>query len=309
MTTGADTLTTNLRLSKVYPDRKNWADTMNNNLSVIDAVIGTYINVNGIRGAWANSTEYDVGDIVADSITGSLYLAREVHISAAIPTTFAQDRAAHTTHWSVVEDAPIYRGTWLTATYYVNNDFVLLNNVYYVCRTNHTSGTFATDLAASKWDVVLDFSAAVAGAAAAAISAAAALVSQNAAAVSAAAALVSQNSATASAASATASALSATASAASATTDAATATTGAATATTQAATAVTYGTLAKTYGIATMGALSSMTSQTYAVLQQLQQALASGVSSFNGRTGVVVTTVADFQSMDDQIILRNQVFN
>ena len=40
---------------------------------------------------------------------------------------------------------------WVTATAYVVGDYVLQSNTIYYCETAHTSGTFATDLAADKW--------------------------------------------------------------------------------------------------------------------------------------------------------------
>lgn len=42
---------------------------------------------------------------------------------------------------------------WVTATAYVGGDVVLQGSNCYVCATAHTSGTFATDLAANKWTV------------------------------------------------------------------------------------------------------------------------------------------------------------
>lgn len=48
---------------------------------------------------------------------------------------------------------------WLTATdYTADTDIVFTNNIVYICRTTHTSGTFATDLAAVKWELLADFS-------------------------------------------------------------------------------------------------------------------------------------------------------
>ena len=41
---------------------------------------------------------------------------------------------------------------WVTSTGYVLDDHVLQTNIIYVCVTAHTSGTFATDLAAGKWE-------------------------------------------------------------------------------------------------------------------------------------------------------------
>jgi hypothetical protein len=45
------------------------------------------------------------------------------------------------------------RGLWLTATAYVVGDLVDEASVSYLCAVAHTSGTFATDYAAGKWQV------------------------------------------------------------------------------------------------------------------------------------------------------------
>lgn len=46
---------------------------------------------------------------------------------------------------------------WVTATPYSVTDGVWKDNKLYYCQTAHTSGTFATDLAAGKWLEILDF--------------------------------------------------------------------------------------------------------------------------------------------------------
>ena len=48
-----------------------------------------------------------------------------------------------------------WKGLWLTATSYSVNDLVQNNGSSYVCLTAHTSGTFATDLAAAKWSLMV----------------------------------------------------------------------------------------------------------------------------------------------------------
>jgi hypothetical protein len=46
------------------------------------------------------------------------------------------------------------RGAWVTATAYLLNETVIQSGSVYRCVTGHTSGTFVTDLAASKWALV-----------------------------------------------------------------------------------------------------------------------------------------------------------
>jgi hypothetical protein len=45
----------------------------------------------------------------------------------------------------------VQRGAWLTSTAYAVNDLVTETSLVYLCLVAHTSGTFATDLAAGKW--------------------------------------------------------------------------------------------------------------------------------------------------------------
>lgn len=45
------------------------------------------------------------------------------------------------------------RGLWATATAYVVNDMVDMGGSSYICAIAHTSGTFATDYAAGKWQI------------------------------------------------------------------------------------------------------------------------------------------------------------
>lgn len=63
-----------------------------------------------------------------------------------------------------------WKGNWATATAYIAGDMVIdgaagadTKNVY-VCVTGHTSGTWATDLAASKWSLAVDYAQLVADA-------------------------------------------------------------------------------------------------------------------------------------------------
>lgn len=57
----------------------------------------------------------------------------------------------------LVAPAPIvWRGDWVTATSYHVGDGVQHTGSSYVCLIAHTSGTFATDLAASKWQIIAE---------------------------------------------------------------------------------------------------------------------------------------------------------
>ena len=50
---------------------------------------------------------------------------------------------------------PEWRGAWATATSYAKNDLVKTNGNVYICLVAHTSGTFATDLTALKWELMV----------------------------------------------------------------------------------------------------------------------------------------------------------
>ena len=60
-------------------------------------------------------------------------------------TSFATDALA------VMAGSWTPRGAWVTSTAYSASDVVSQSGNVYVCLTAHTAGTFATDLAASKW--------------------------------------------------------------------------------------------------------------------------------------------------------------
>jgi hypothetical protein len=46
---------------------------------------------------------------------------------------------------------------WVTSHAYIKNDTVITGGIFYICLVSHTSGTFATDLAALKWSLIADF--------------------------------------------------------------------------------------------------------------------------------------------------------
>ncbi len=52
---------------------------------------------------------------------------------------------------------------WETGTAYIVRNNVFINGIIYECLVSHTSGVFATDLAASKWELVVDLTAIPAG--------------------------------------------------------------------------------------------------------------------------------------------------
>lgn len=162
MAAANDTFTPNLRLRKIAADRKVWTDRMNDNMTVIDAVISSFFSTANMQGVWENSHDYTIGQSVVDGTTAVVYICAVDHTSAAIPTTFAEARAANPTYWTVYSTAATNKGAWSgPGTAYSRNDFVLADGTQYAfCLASHTSGaTFAGDLALGYWSVLVDLSA------------------------------------------------------------------------------------------------------------------------------------------------------
>lgn len=100
--------------------------------------------VSGIspEGVYNNATAYVEGDIVAYG--ANLYVAKG-NTTGNLPT--------NATYWDLFVDTIRTRGDWGTSTEYFVNDIVVHGGNTYVCLVQHTSGTFATDLAANRWEV------------------------------------------------------------------------------------------------------------------------------------------------------------
>jgi hypothetical protein len=54
-----------------------------------------------------------------------------------------------------ITSIPEWRSAWVTATSYVKNDLVKINGNVYICKIAHTSGVFATDLTAVRWELMV----------------------------------------------------------------------------------------------------------------------------------------------------------
>lgn len=103
------------------------------------------------KGSWLTATAYVLGDVVTQS--GGTYICAIAHTSG----TFATDLAA--SRWILLISNTVSvtfaaKGAWVTATAYAIGDIVVQANSVYLCAVAHTSGTFATDLAAAKWVLI-----------------------------------------------------------------------------------------------------------------------------------------------------------
>lgn len=95
------TYTNNLKLAKPEFDHEPWDEEINGDMDVIDSAFGSFFSIPNYTGLWRNATVYTTGKVVTDIVDSSLWTAVISHTSAAVPTTFAQDRAANPTYWSI----------------------------------------------------------------------------------------------------------------------------------------------------------------------------------------------------------------
>ena len=96
---------------------------------------------NKFRGVWSSSTPYLIGETIRYG--GNVYTALKDN-SNAQPDISGAD-------WQEFSTGVNTRGDWTTATDYAINDVVAYGGNTYIVLVGHTSGTFATDLAAAKW--------------------------------------------------------------------------------------------------------------------------------------------------------------
>jgi hypothetical protein len=95
------------------------------------------------RSNWATSTNYGIDEVVVYG--GNTYVSLVPHTSG----TFATDLAA--AKWEKFNSGVLWNGVWATTTFYKVGDIVTRGGNSYVALLDHTSGTFETDFAASKW--------------------------------------------------------------------------------------------------------------------------------------------------------------
>lgn len=126
--------------------------TMDSLSAALSVVLGGW----NPRGAWATATLYAVKDFVTSG--GNNYVANTAHTSGvSIDTTKFTLVAAQGATGGPGPTGPAPWGAaaaWVTAMVYSATapaSLVTFANETYACLVAHTSGVFATDLAASKW--------------------------------------------------------------------------------------------------------------------------------------------------------------
>ena len=112
------------------------------NLPTNTTYFDTFVNSLQNAGTWSSGTTYYLGDVVAYG--PNRYVALRETVGDA-PDESASD-------WEILTEGLNIRGNWTTATQYYLNDVVNRGGSTYICILKHSSGgSFATDLAASKW--------------------------------------------------------------------------------------------------------------------------------------------------------------
>lgn len=97
-------------------------------------------------GAWDAATAYAPGKIVS---YGANTFKATANSTNQLPTL--NSGALNSDYWEVFTEGFRTRSTWTPSTEYYINDIVIRGGTSYICLLRHQSGTFATDLSASRW--------------------------------------------------------------------------------------------------------------------------------------------------------------
>jgi hypothetical protein len=116
---------------------------------VVNFTSATYLTLNSpinlinVGADWTSTPVYTISSVVSSGANKALYLCVVEHATAA---TTEPGTDGGTPYWQILQN--IY--SWATSTDYTAGQFVLQSGVSYLVLLDHTSGTFATDLAANK---------------------------------------------------------------------------------------------------------------------------------------------------------------
>jgi hypothetical protein len=152
--------THNFRLN--LPDFRTapWHDLINTDFVMIDELLMSVFQGVDTR-PWTNNYPFKAGMTAIDQTDNTFWVCIIDHMSAPVPTTFAQDRAANPTYWNRIVVGVSPRGDWQPSTHYLINDIVVdsVEGIIGVCNQEHTSSplpaTIRTD--AAYWNFLTDF--------------------------------------------------------------------------------------------------------------------------------------------------------
>ncbi len=120
--------------------------TTTGNLPTNATYWSTIVDGMQFEGAWSSGTNYQENDVV--TYGGNVYIA--------LRDTVADEPDVSASDWAVLTEGINWRGAWSGSVLYYINDVVARGGITYVCLVRHTSGTFQTDLSASKWQVLTE---------------------------------------------------------------------------------------------------------------------------------------------------------
>lgn len=137
------------RATSYLPSSPNLAENLQFDVDVLTAIVQEQVRDTLAAIAVAQAAQAAVNGVAADAASAAA--------SASAASTSAA--AALAAENSLLE----WAGAWLTLTDYAPSDLVQESGNAYVCEVPHTSGTFATDLAAGKWSLFVSKGASGAG--------------------------------------------------------------------------------------------------------------------------------------------------
>lgn len=126
--------TKNYKLIKPQFDTDTWHDYMYDNLDTIDAVLSAIFASGDWQGFWKSNTHYNVGGVVIDRDTDTMYKVMVEHTTSE--ATFAEELAAHPTYyelwspnnlaedWAIKMDGVVSNVDYSSKAYAISTDLI-----------------------------------------------------------------------------------------------------------------------------------------------------------------------------------------
>ena len=135
-----------------------WNQLINDNWSIIDAVMSRFVAINNVKGVWPLATVVAVDDTYIDNIDGTLYRVLVAHTTAS-SGTFAADRTKTPANWILATTTVTDAGTWVAAKGYSANQFVTDASRFGITTASFTSDTtYNLDVTAGNIITLVDVS-------------------------------------------------------------------------------------------------------------------------------------------------------
>lgn len=134
--------TKNYKLIKPQFDTDTWHDYVYDNLDTIDAVLSAIFASGDWQGFWKTNTYYDVGGVVIDRATDTMYKVMVEHTTSE--ATFAEEFAAHPTYYE------LWSPNNLAEDWAIKMDGVV-SNVDYSSKAYAISSALIDDGSAKEW--------------------------------------------------------------------------------------------------------------------------------------------------------------